>query len=680
MENYFISFALIVFAMISVEDSKCGLLIIGAGPAGLMAATWAARCRLNARIIDKRGTKVFNGQADGLQCRSLEIFDSFGFADRVWKESNHMLEICLWNPDETGRIRRTDRIPDTIPGISRFQQVVLHQGRIERFFLDSLKEYSDIEVERGVLPEELSIDRSKVDELNAYPIRVKIRHLDDDEASPVQNSTNVSDGLFRSSLAKDDTDDLIHSARGKQGSTEVIHAKYLIGCDGAHSWTRRQLGYSMEGEQTDFIWGVLDIIPITDFPDIRMRCAIHSAGSGSVMVIPRENKLVRLYIQLNEVNGAGQQVDRSKITPEIILKAAQKIMSPYRMTYDYCDWWTAYQIGQRVGTSFSSDDRIFLAGDAVHTHSPKAGQGMNVSMQDTYNLGWKIGLVVNGIAKRSILKTYQSERRRVAQDLIAFDHRFSRLFSGRPAKDAADDAGISMSEFKDAFEKGNMFASGLAVDYGASLLVTKSGDSADQGDGTDVGSEVNGLGKVVGNQELATNIPMGMRFPSFQVLNQSDARPWQFCHFLKSDGHFRIILFAGNLKDGKQWQRVQHFGNQLATSDSFLHRYTPSTKPIDSIIEVLTIHSAPRQEIELLDLHEIFHPFNPKRGWDYDKVFVDDVSYHEGHGEAYKNYGVDRERGCVVIARPDQYVGWIGEVEDVGDMERYFEQILIPQV
>ena len=76
--------------MVQLQDSMCDLLIVGVGPAGLMAATWAARCGINARIIDKRGTKVFNGQADGLQCRSLEIFDSFGFADRVWKESNHM--------------------------------------------------------------------------------------------------------------------------------------------------------------------------------------------------------------------------------------------------------------------------------------------------------------------------------------------------------------------------------------------------------------------------------------------------------------------------------------------------------------------------------------------------------------------------------------------------------------
>jgi len=188
-----------------------------------------------------------------------------------------------------------------------------------------------------------------------------------------------------------------------------------------------------------------------------------------------------------------------------------------------------------------------------------------------------------------------------------------------------------------------------------------------------------GVGKVIGRQYLASNIKLGTRFPSFQVLNQSDARPWQLCHFLKSDGRFRIILFAGNLMSERQRQRVQSFGEELAAPESFLRRFTPSKKPIDSTIEVLTVHCAPRQKVELLDLHEIYHPYNPKEGRDYAKVFVDDISYHEGHGEPCRNYGVYKETGCVVIARPDQYVGWIGELEDISDMERYFSEILIPQ-
>lgn len=174
------------------------------------------------------------------------------------------------------------------------------------------------------------------------------------------------------------------------------------------------------------------------------------------MIIPRENKLVRLYIQLNEVSAGEERLDRSKITHELIINAARKIISPYKLDYHYCDWWTAYQIGQRVGNHFSKFDRVFLAGDSVHTHSPKAGQGMNVSMQDTYNLGWKLGLVCKKVLQRNILSTYELERKQIAKELIAFDHKFSRLFSGRPAKDILDETGVSMEEFSKAFEVSHM--------------------------------------------------------------------------------------------------------------------------------------------------------------------------------------------------------------------------------
>ena len=291
-----------------------------------------------------------------------------------------MIEICLWNPDENGVLRRSSRIPDTVQGISRFSQVVLHQGRIERFFLDAINEFSggDVEVERGVLPTDLQIDESLVESQDAYPVTVQLRHLTEEEATPKQtatsnNGTVIQDGLFRSNLAADDTADMLKAAElnAKANTVETVKAKYVVGADGAHSWVRKQLGFALEGEQTDYIWGVLDIVPITDFPDIRSRCAIHSASSGSVMVIPRENKLVRLYIQLTTTSKIGDQdsrADRSWITPQHILESAQRIMAPYKLDYRKLDWWTAYQIGQRVGSNFSAHERVFLAGDAVHTH------------------------------------------------------------------------------------------------------------------------------------------------------------------------------------------------------------------------------------------------------------------------------------------------------------------------
>ncbi|KAJ4362987.1 hypothetical protein N0V83_010104 [Neocucurbitaria cava] len=563
----------------------------------------------------------------------------------------------MWNPGEDGIIRRSDRVPDVPVGLSRFQQIVLHQGRIERFFLDHIRKHSKdtLRVERGVLPESLHIDEDTLEDHSPdnYPITVQLQHLTEEEATPAQsNGSTVNDGLFRSNLAEDDTDDLIAKSRDKAGSTETVRAKYMVGCDGAHSWTRRQLGFQLEGEPTDFIWGVLDVIPITDFPDIRMRCAVHSSGNGSLMVIPRENKLVRLYIQLKEIKpDASGRADRSKITPDTIITAAQKIIAPYNLSYEYCDWWTAYQIGQRVGTNFDYKNRVFLAGDA-------------------FNLGWKLGLVVKGVAQPSILKTYQAERRRIAQDLIDFDHKFSRLFSGRPAKDVMDEEGVNMEEFKQAFIKGNMFASGLSVDYGTSMLVAKPGNAADQGDGTDVSSSQ--PNKVIGQQELASNTKLGMRFPNYKVLNQADARPWEFQQRLRSDGRFRIIVFAGNIVNAQQSARLQNFCRRLASSSLLApHLYKD--------IDILTLHSSKRTDVELLrDFPDVLHPFDAKTGWDYNSVYVDDVAYHEESGEAYSGYGVNRETGCVVVTRPDQYVGYIDACDEEGfaGVEAYFKGIL----
>jgi len=230
------------------------------------------------------------GRADGrssFQVRTLEILDSFGIGERVWKESNHMIEVCFWNPDENGQIRRENRVVNGLPGLSRFSEVVLHQGRMETFFLDAINasyappgrpddgaqgvkhvgeagdgdagvdEPRPIEVERMVIPTELTIDEDAAEDEDAYPVTVTLRHLTEEEATPTQMLSNLRDGLFRSNLADDDVGEILRKSEGRQEARqEVVRCKYVVGCDGAHSWTRKTLGkeFEMVGEMTDFIW------------------------------------------------------------------------------------------------------------------------------------------------------------------------------------------------------------------------------------------------------------------------------------------------------------------------------------------------------------------------------------------------------------------------------------------
>lgn len=321
---------------------------------------------------------------------------------------------------------------------------------------------------------------------------------------------------------------------------------------------------------------------------------------------------------------------------------------------------------------------------------------MNVSMQDTYNLGWKLASVIKGISSRSILKTYELERKAIAHALINFDHKFSRLFSGRPAKDIMDEEGISMNDFRDAFSKGNMFASGIgmflydrylcddhyadqpfslpAVDYDRSLIVAKPHDTT-----TDITTKPNRAGSVVSVQNLAPKLQLGQRIPSVKVLSQADARPWHLQEILPSNGTWRLLVFPGDVTQPGPKAQLQKLCEGLEASDSLLKRFTQNTARYDSVIEVLTVHAAARHSVDIFDFSEVLRPYHQVDGWDYNKIYVDDQSYHEGHGQLYKTFGICREQGCVVILRPDQYVSYVGKVEDYDSIDRFFSGFMLPQ-
>lgn len=138
-------------------------------------------------------------------------------------------------------------------------------------------------------------------------------------------------------------------------------------------------------------------------------------------------------------------------------------------------WWSVYEIGQRIcdryddvpaGETASMLPRVFIAGDACHTHSPKAGQGMNFSMQDTFKLGWKLAAVLCRQCDPALLHTYSAERQVVAQELIDFDREWAKMFSDRPKQEANGKAGgeaggVDPKEFQAYFERHLRFTAGM---------------------------------------------------------------------------------------------------------------------------------------------------------------------------------------------------------------------------
>jgi phenol 2-monooxygenase len=210
----------------------------------------------------------------------------------------------------------------------------------------------------------------------------------------------------------------------------------------------------MVGDSSNAIWVVMDLYPQTNFPDIRKKSILHS-DTGNLIIIPREgNAMVRFYIELPDK-------EANNVDMEYLHERSRLIFQPYTMEIAKTAWWSAYAIGQRQADHFTKEHRIFLTGDACHTHSPKAGQGMNVSLQDGHNIGWKLGLVLTGRAPPQLLETYVSERQQTATELIDFDRYFTKLFSTSYRREH----GISSDHFKEQFVKAGRYTAGLAVKY-----------------------------------------------------------------------------------------------------------------------------------------------------------------------------------------------------------------------
>ncbi|MGP6174346.1 FAD-dependent monooxygenase [Corynebacterium sp. A21] len=592
------------------------VLIVGAGPTGMITAAQLAQYgQVHTRLIERRAERLEFGHADGVQARSMETFQAFGFANQLSDEAYHITEMSVWKPDpeQPENIIRTALTPDDPMAISEFPHLTISQSRILDFFAESMA-FSPTRMQPNYGVEFLGLDNTGQGE---YPVEVRVRH----------------------------------TAGPREGEERTIRAKYVLGTDGARSNVRAAIGRKLEGRQANHAWGVMDVLVRTDFPDIRLRSVIQSNTGGSILVIPREGgHLVRLYVDLGEVGPDQSRAVRMTPLADIIAKA-NDILHPYTVEVRNVVWNSVYEVGHRITDSFDDagqdngeNPRVFIAGDACHTHSAKAAQGMNVSMADGFNLGWKLGHVLSGRSPESLLQTYSAERKVVAENLINFDREWSTLLAKRP-EDFEDSTELEQFVYKNA-----EFPAGFMTEYTPSMIT-----------GEDT------------HQQLAAGFPVGKRFKSARAARVCDGNPLHLGHQAKADGKWRLYVFADQPSVGEPSEFNDLAAWLAGSPDSPLQRYTPAGADLNELFELNVIFQQPHSEINIPDVPSAFRPeVGPYQVHDLERAYG--VLPEE---DIFQARQIDRH-GAIVVVRPDQYVAHVLPLHATAELAEFFARHLLP--
>ncbi|HEY9357240.1 MAG TPA: FAD-binding monooxygenase, partial [Arthrobacter sp.] len=596
------------------------VLIVGSGPAGMLAAAQLSRFPgVTTRIVERRGGRLAIGQADGIQARSVETFQAFGFAERIIAEAYRITEMAFWKPDpaDHSRIVRAARAIDDETGISEFPHLIVNQARV----LDYFAEFMANSPTRMAPDYGYEFRSLEVTGEGDYPVTVT----------------------------------LLRTAGPNEGQERIVRAKYVVGADGARSKVRESIGCHLAGDQANHAWGVMDVLAVTDFPDIRTKCAIQSGNGGSILLIPREGgHLFRMYVDLGEVDPNSHGAVRNTTIEQIIAKA-NAILHPYTLDVRNVAWHSVYEVGHRLTDRFDDvlpdergtrTPRVFITGDACHTHSAKAGQGMNVSMQDGFNLGWKLGHVLEGRSPESLLATYSAERQVVAKNLIDFDKEWSTLMAKKP------------EEFEDPTELENFYVStaefpaGFMTQYAPSMVVAEPT-----------------------HQDLATGFPVGKRFKSAPVVRVCDTNPMHLGHHATADGRWRIYVFADTASPGTKEagaaSATADFAEWIANSPDSPLAATPSGADRDAWFDVKVIYQQAHTDIDINAVPAVFKPtVGPFRLTYLEKVFGTDPK-----ADIFEQRGLDRG-GVVVVVRPDQYVANVLPLTATAELGAFFAPLL----
>ena len=335
------------------------VLIIGAGPTGLVLALWLARLGVRARVIDKAAQPGTTSRAVGVQARTLELYRQLGLAETLVEQGLEFAAANLW---VRGNKAARAAFGEMGQGLSPYPYMLIYpQDQHERLLIEQLA------------VESVTIER-----------QTELVSFEDD-------GTRVLARLQR-----------------QDGAEEVCEANYLAGCDGARSTVREVTGVGFPGGTYAYLFYVADAEgsgPVMNgelhvaLDDREFLAAFPMKGSGHARLIG-----------MAPVKGDGQ--------PPVWEDVSKRLLERLDVRVERVNWFSTYHVHHRVAGRFRQG-RAFLLGDAAHIHSPVGGQGMNTGISDAVNLAWKLAAVVQGRASPSLLDSYEPERIAFARRLVA---------------------------------------------------------------------------------------------------------------------------------------------------------------------------------------------------------------------------------------------------------------------
>lgn len=331
------------------------VLIVGAGPVGLMCAYLGQLCGLHIVIVDRSDGPLAVGRADALNARTLQLLEIVDLFAELYPLGKPCNTSSVWANGQF--ISRQSSWWEELDGCLHKHFLMLGQSYIEKLLDERLRAIGS------------AVKRSAA-----------ITHIELNQQGCL---TTLSNG-------------------------ERIQSSYVIGADGAQSFVRNHFKIAFEIIRPQIIWAVIDGIIDTDFVKVP-EIIVFQAATSDVAWIPREGEIDRFYVRM----------DTKKFTLEEAIHKINQAIQPHRLSFNKIVWFSQFSVKESIAEKFFLHDRIFLAGDACHIHSVNGGQGLNTGLADAFNLMWKLNSVINYGASAQLLQSYEDERKSVAQSVIA---------------------------------------------------------------------------------------------------------------------------------------------------------------------------------------------------------------------------------------------------------------------